>query len=227
MKSILRIFICLFLSGLVIHCSNSEKSYGKNNDVDSTFTKFLNKIDTFKLPFKIDMNSDSIAAYVETVYGNGQYKPNEKFNIIQKNECKFLKDKYPIDSIYLYKALFKNRVGNNYVVLITQNNLYSFDFFWFKLNSYSSSGNLIDTLTVAGSLPFGIDLSCGIDSLFIIKTTADITIPNPTEATDTIPALLVYSSYKLNNEGYFKKTKFEKMYGHYYLLENSKYEFRK
>lgn len=229
MKSVLTISICIALSIVFIHCTNSQQhgSYVNNKEEDSTFTLFLNKIDNFKLPFEITMGSDSVADFVETVYGNGKYKPNKKFNIISQNEYKFLKDKYPIDSVYLYKTLFKKKVENNYVVLITKNDLYSLDFYWFRLNSYASSGKLIDTLTVAGSLPFGIELSCKIDSQFVIKTKADITVSTSVGATDTIPAILVFSTYKLNNEGYFKKIKLEKVEGHYYQLDNSKYEFRK
>ena len=114
------------------------------------------------------------------------------------------------------------------MVLITQNDLYSLELYWFKLNSYSSTGILIDTLTVAGTLPFGVNLSCVIDSSFIIKTKADISVPNPTEKIDTIPALFINSTYKLTDKGYFKKLESEIVDGYYYLIKNSnKYEFRK
>ncbi|MDZ4203433.1 MAG: hypothetical protein U1C46_01325 [Bacteroidales bacterium] len=81
---------------------------------------------------------------------------------------------------------------------------------------------------MAGTLPFGVILSCVIDTSFIIKTKADIPVPNSSEKIDIIPALIVYTAYELTDEGYFKKLESEKIEGHYYLIENSsKYEFRK
>jgi hypothetical protein len=173
------------------------------------------------------MGSENIDQYVETSYGNGGYEPSVRFNAINKQDIKFLEEKYSVNDSLLYKALFKKNIGIYHLVLITQNDLYTLEFYRYKLNSYSSSGKLIDTLTVAGALPFGIVMDCVIDENFLITTKADIPIPKAYDKTDSIPALFIYSTYKLTDTGFFKKTESKRTEGFYYLMDNnSKYEFR-
>lgn len=227
MKDWLLINICLSLFGLFSFGCSSQQKGSINNEIDSTFVLFLSKIEEIRLPFTIEMGSENIDQYVETSYGNGRYEPTERFNAINKQDSKFLQEKYSVNDSLLYKALFKKNIGIHHLVLITQNDLYTLEFYRYKLNSYSSSGKLIDTLTVAGALPFGIAMDCVIDENLLITTKAGIPIPEAYEKTDSIPALFIYSTYKLTDEGFFKKVESKRTEGFYYLMDNnSQYEFR-
>lgn len=227
MKDWLLIYICSILFGLFSFGCNGQQKGSINNETDSTFVLFLGKIEDIRLPFTLEMGSEDTKEYIETSYGNGRYNPNERFRTINKQDSKFLREKYSVNDNLLYKALFKRNIGIHNLVLITQNDLSSLEFYLFKLNSYSLSGKLIDTLTVAGALPFGIEMGCVIDEKLLITTKADIPVPEAFDKTDSIPALFIYSTYKLTDEGFFKKVESKRTEGFYYLMDNnSQYEFR-
>lgn len=229
------VFSLIILGFLSFSCNSQKKESAINdtdstkeiaiNDTDSAFIFFLGKIKEIQLPFVLDMKSENIENYIETSYGNGRYVPHKQFDIINKQDNKFLQGKYSINDSLLYKALYQKKIGNHYMILITQNDLYTLELYHFKLNSYSLSGKLIDTLTVAGSLPFGVEMSGIIDKNLLIKTKAESYLPEAQGKVDSLPVLHTYSTYKLTNEGFFKKIDNKKVIGFYCIKEGTNYEY--
>ncbi len=208
----------------LLGCSN-ERSNPKGTGDSIAFNDFFERAKELTLPFRLNIGSDSVYSFTEKA-GDTTGSSNRRFKKIDKSDYLYLKAKYPTEKKYLYRTLFKKRVNDDYLLLITQNDVSSDYLYRFLLNSYSSSGNLLDTLAIAGTIG-ALELSCDIDTSFQITTKSELPSEHAAGKTDSIPVLRVIRMYRIV-DGFFIKDKEEMIHGHYYLNEvTGDYQFRK
>ncbi len=189
-------------------------------DSGNEFLKYYENIISLPTPFILEVGAPNIGKYLDS---SGVDFENIKTQTVdvKSNFRKYFKDVYTFDSNYSYKVIGKVLCNNHAVVLIFQDKLDNKNQFSFFLNSFSTDGKFLDSLFIAGSINYGVDLNCEIDSNLKIVTTRISYLPNQQEKTDTIKVAVVETEFYLNHLGLFTVKNENHYDGFYKNIPNS------
>jgi len=214
----------LIILGLIISLSCSTQINKKHQRIitDVSFTEYISKFNTLQLPLKINCLADF------EKYGDNNWKeingktilvPNPLCPLIRINEYKYIRDKYPTNKNFYYQSVYKKGLKKYVLLVIEQTNRLTGDFF-LKLNVHDLSGNLIDTLSLAGQKIDDFDQYCKIDSSLTIKIRRLKDLTQPPQSHEPWPELETIEVYILTDNGHFKQTYFKQEKGLFTTKEN-------
>ena len=167
----MRIYILIISLYVLLGCKYGDTHSPINKTDSSKFVLFLKNFDSLHLPLSI-MKINDFGKYSDTIWqvinGSTQLVSNPVCKVIEKSNYDFIKDKYPTVESYHYMGLYKKRV-NEYFLLIMKQNNYLLNEYWMKLCLYDKTGNLKDTLTIAGQKVNDYDCYCEIDTNLVIS----------------------------------------------------------
>ncbi|HQJ96765.1 MAG TPA: hypothetical protein PLN17_06555 [Candidatus Cloacimonas sp.] len=169
------------------------------------------------------MKLDDFSKYSDTIWqvidGSTQLVPNPVCKVIEESNYDFIKEKYPIDKSYRYVGLYKAKI-NDYFLLIMKQSNYLINEYWLKLSLYSKSGNLQDTLTIAGQKVNDYDRYCDIDKDFTINVRVFKELTSEENDNTTLPAIEIKEKYVITEDGHLKCLSHSKEKG-YFKIENN------
>jgi hypothetical protein len=215
---------CIFTIVMLttFNCNYKDTSSGKN-DEQSSFSRFLVSFDTLKLPLSITKFND-FSQYSDSIWrvvdGQTRLLGNPIIREIRKSEYGFIKKKYPIRDQYHYFALSKATV-NDYIVLLFKQSNHLEEEYWIKLNLYSNSGILLDTLTIAGQKVNVYDRYCEIDTNFSISIRIFQELFSEESNRDLLNAMETFENYVITKDGQFKLLERKSIVGNYRLEGNN------
>ncbi|HBL78303.1 MAG: hypothetical protein A2W90_16395 [Bacteroidetes bacterium GWF2_42_66] len=169
------------------------------------------------------MKLDDFGKYSDTIWqvinGSTQLVSNPVCKVIEKSNYDFIKEKYPTDKSYQYVGLYKTKV-NDYFLLIMKQSNYLINEYWLKLSLYSKSGNLQDTLTIAGQKVNDYDRYCEIDTNFTINVRVFKELTSEENDNGILPAIETKEKYVITKDGHLKCLSHSKERG-YFKIENN------
>lgn len=211
----------IILVGLMISFGSFSQGHKKqvNKDIEVSFSNYLRRFKQLELPLDIyhlyDLGKYSNMITKE-INGKTVLVPNPLCPTIPINEYKYLKDKYSIGKSLYYQSVYKKTCKNYILLVIIQNNRVNGDYF-LKLNIHRLSGDLIDTLSLAGQRIDKIDRFGSIDSNLKIKIrTLNFISDTPS---GQMNAIEIKEEYQITDYGYFKRTYFMKEKG-VFIIKN-------
>jgi len=190
-----------------------KKQVSKNTDI--SFAEFTKKFNVLELPLDISHLTD-FGKYDDKVFKEVNGKTilvvNPLYPEIQINEYKYIKDKYSINKNFHYQSVYKTNFKKYILLVIEQTDRKLGDFF-LKLNVYNLSGNLIDTLSLAGQKIDDYDQFCRIDSSLKIKIRRLKDLTQPPQSREPWPNLETIIEYIITDDGHFKQIYYKQQKG--------------
>ena len=206
---------------IVSSCFPLEKTILSNKKQNISFVQFVNKFDVLPLPFNL-LDLNDLQKYADNIIQQTNSKtiivPNPLCPLIYKCEYKYINKINSNTNDNQYRRLYKRYTTKLILLLIKQTNNLTGDYS-FNLNSYSLSGKLIDTLTLAGQKIDDYDQFCSIDSSLAIKIRIIKGLPQTQKPGEPSPNIEINKEYIITPDGYFKQTFYNQKQGYYRLIK--------
>lgn len=211
--------ICLYaLLGSRFNDTNTQT----NLTDSSKFAFFINNFETLHLPLKIVSVSDFdkfMQSIWQNINGSNLLVHNPICKDIEKSNYNFIREKYPIDKNFHYFGFYKMKINEFFILIMRQTNDVNDDY-WIKLNLYSKSGILQDTLTIAGQKVNDYDRYCEIDTNFTINIRVFKELASKENNNNTLTAIETKEKYVITKDGHLKCLSHSKEMG-YFKFENN------
>lgn len=139
----------LILLVVIFSCLNCQKTKESSSQDDKTPdpAKFLLKFNSMDLPLKV--NDDIVLNFQDSIFNeNGELILNPLYQCLDGDDLSFLKSKYNTEQSNFF-SFTKHQVNNFFLLSLCEVDKSGIGW-WLKLMTFEKSGQIIDTLTLAG-----------------------------------------------------------------------------
>lgn len=205
-NSCVQLLLTCFCTLISFNCNSQSNTNDSISNSDIRKWGNFEIVNNLPLPFTIEKYKDFEKYSVKLlsdVNGKWVLVDNLRFKIFQL-EKKLFKNIYPISKDFYYQFVYKKSLKGLLLLLIIQTNEQTGDYF-FYINSFNASGEIIDHLKIAGQKIDDYDRFCNIDINGNIQIrTIKFDMPTNDGLTNGVES---DEQYIIDPKGYFKKIK--------------------